>query len=63
VPRDNGTKLVSDSIFDYGNIGIDTTAPNAQLDFEGTVKIGSGGKIFSEIREMTGTLISNSGIF
>ncbi|MBP1663705.1 MAG: Protein of unknown function precursor [Bacteroidetes bacterium] len=38
-----------------GKTGIGDTSPEATLDVEGTVVIGSGGKIFSEIREITGT--------
>lgn len=38
-----------------GKTGIGDTTPEATLDVEGTVVIGSGGKIFSEIREITGT--------
>lgn len=36
-------------------VGIGTSAPSATLDVEGTVAIGSAGKIFQEIREITGT--------
>ena len=38
-----------------GKTGIGDTTPDATLDVEGTVVIGSGGKVFSEIRELTGT--------
>jgi hypothetical protein len=38
-----------------GNIGIGDGTPNASLDVEGTVAIGPAGKIFTEIREITGT--------
>jgi hypothetical protein len=37
------------------NAGFGTTSPNATLDVNGTVQIGSAGKIFSEIIELTGT--------
>ncbi len=36
-------------------VGINTTTPSATLDVEGTVVIGSSGKVFSEISEITGT--------
>ena len=38
-----------------GKTGIGDTTPDATLDVEGTVVIGSGGKVFFEIRELTGT--------
>ena len=38
-----------------GKTGIGDTTPDATLDVEGTVVIGSGGKVFSEIKEITGT--------
>ena len=38
-----------------GKTGIGDTSPDATLDVEGTVVIGSGGKVFSEIKEITGT--------
>ena len=44
-----------------GNVGIGDTSPDATLDVEGTaiidgtLKIGSSGKVFSELREITGT--------
>jgi len=41
--------------YDAGWVGIGHTTPEATLDVEGTVKIGTSGKIFSEIREITGT--------
>jgi hypothetical protein len=44
-----------------GNVGIGTNTPNATLDVEGTVVIGAGGKVFSEIREITGTLTTGGG--
>jgi hypothetical protein len=37
------------------NAGFGTTTPNATLDVNGTVQIGSSGKVFSEIIEFTGT--------
>ena len=43
-----------------GKTGIGNTIPQATLDVEGTVVIGSGGKIFSEIREITGTTMGVS---
>jgi len=43
---------------DNGNVGINTTTPTAQLDVNGTTKLGSSGTIFNEIREITGTLSS-----
>ena len=43
-----------------GYVGIGDTTPDATLDVEGTVVIGSGGKIFSEIREITGTTMGVS---
>lgn len=38
-----------------GKTGIGDPTPDATLDVEGTVVFGSGGKVFSEIREITGT--------
>lgn len=38
-----------------GNVGIGDASPDATLDVEGTVKIGSAGVVLSEIREVTGT--------
>lgn len=38
-----------------GKTGIGDISPDATLDVEGTVVFGSGGKVFSEIREITGT--------
>ena len=38
-----------------GKTGIGDTTPDATLDVEGTVVIGAAGKVFSEIREITGT--------
>lgn len=39
-----------------GNVGIGDNSPDAGLDVEGTVSVGSGGVVFSEIKEITGTL-------
>jgi hypothetical protein len=36
-------------------LGINTSTPDASLDVNGTMVVGSAGKIFSEIREITGT--------
>jgi hypothetical protein len=36
-------------------VGINTSTPDATLDVEGTMVVGSAGKVFSEIREITGT--------
>lgn len=38
-----------------GYVGIGDATPDATLDVEGTVKFGPTGKIFSEVREVTGT--------
>ena len=38
-----------------GKTGIGDPTPDATLDVEGTVVIGAAGKVFSEIREITGT--------
>jgi hypothetical protein len=38
-----------------GMVGIGDGTPDATLDVEGTVVIGAGGRVFSEIREITGT--------
>jgi len=42
-------------------VGINTTTPDATLDVEGTVVVGASGKIFSEIREITGTTNASGG--
>jgi hypothetical protein len=44
-----------------GNVGIGDNTPDALFDVEGTVVIGSGGKVFSEIREITGTTGASGG--
>ena len=49
------------TILNNGNVGIGDTTPEATLDVEGTVVIGSGGKVFSEIREITGTTSATTG--
>ena len=43
-----------------GKTGIGDASPEATLDVEGTMVIGSGGKIFSEIREIIGTTSSTA---
>lgn len=48
------------TITQEGKTGIGDTTPEATLDVEGTVVIGSSGKVFSEIREITGTTLSTS---
>ncbi len=48
------------TITQEGKTGIGDATPEATLDVEGTMVIGSGGKIFSEIREITGTTLSTS---
>ena len=47
------------TIKDNGNVGIGTTNPNAKLDVNGSVKIGTNGIVFSEIIELTGTTGTN----
>jgi hypothetical protein len=49
--------------FDATNkrVGILTTTPDASLDVDGTMVVGSAGKIFSEIREITGTTNASGG--
>jgi hypothetical protein len=49
-----GTNIMS--ITGNGNVGIGDQTPDATLDVEGTIVFGSAGKVFSEIREITGTL-------
>ena len=49
------------SILANGNVGIGDNTPEATLDVQGTVVIGSAGKIFSEIIEFTGTTGGASG--
>jgi hypothetical protein len=46
---------------DNGNVGINTTTPTAQLDVNGTTKLGSSGTIFNEVKEFTDTLASTGG--
>ena len=46
-----------------GKTGIGDTSPEATLDVEGTVVIGTGGKVFSEIREITGTTAGVSSYY
>ncbi len=43
------------TIKDNGNVGINTTNPQAKLDVNGSVKIGVNGIKFSELYELTGT--------
>lgn len=38
-----------------GDVGIGTASPDAKLDVNGDVKLGSNGLIFNEIREISGT--------
>ncbi len=45
-----------------GRVGIGDYTPEATLDVEGTVVIGTEGKLFSEIREITGTTAASGGI-
>ncbi len=42
-------------IDNQGNVGIGDSSPDATLDVQGTMVVGSAGKVFSEIREITGT--------
>jgi hypothetical protein len=42
-------------------LGINTSTPDASLDVNGTMVVGSAGKIFSEIREITGTTEATGG--
>ena len=44
-----------------GRVGIGVSAPDASLAVDGTVVIGSAGKVFSEIREITGTTGATGG--
>ena len=44
-----------------GKVGIGDSTPDASLDVEGTVMIGPAGKVFSEIREITGTTNASGG--
>ncbi|HRZ98606.1 MAG TPA: hypothetical protein P5084_13705 [Paludibacter sp.] len=44
-----------------GKTGIGDITPEATLDVEGTVVIGGNGKVFSEIREITGTTPTTGG--
>lgn len=46
-------------IVNTGNLGIGTSTPTESLDVAGTVKIGTNGKVFSEIIEVTGTTNSS----
>jgi hypothetical protein len=39
-----------------GIVGIGDASPDATLDMEGTIVVGSSGVVFSEIRELTVTL-------
>jgi hypothetical protein len=45
-----------------GNVGIGTSNPGATLDVEGSMVVGSSGKVFTEIRELTGTTASSGTI-
>ena len=63
-----GTKNVERMrITSAGNVGIGDDSPDATLDVEGSaiingsVKIGSSGKVFSELREITGTTSAAGG--
>jgi len=44
-----------------GRVGIGVSAPDASLAVDGTVVIGFSGKVFSEIREITGTTGATGG--
>ena len=44
------------------NAGFGTSTPNATLDVNGTVQIGSSGRVFSEIIEVTGTTASSGSV-
>lgn len=54
-----------DPSFSWNNtskrLGIGTTVPKATLDVEGSMVVGTNGKIFSEIIEITGTTPNSSG--
>jgi hypothetical protein len=50
------------TILSTGNVGIGDQTPDATLDVEGTVVIGSTGKVFSEIREITGTTSASGNL-
>jgi hypothetical protein len=43
------------TILENGNVGIGDATPDATLEVNGTVKIGTNGKLFSELLEVTGT--------
>jgi hypothetical protein len=50
------------SITGSGKVGIGNVAPDATLDVVGTVQIGSSGRIFSEIREITGITLASGNV-
>ena len=41
---------VNDDIFTSGNVGINTQTPAANLDINGSIKIGSGGSVISQMQ-------------
>ncbi|MFO7616759.1 MAG: hypothetical protein R6V75_05875, partial [Bacteroidales bacterium] len=45
-----------------GNVGIGDSSPDAKLDVNGTMTVGSSGFVFSDIREITGTTGTGSSV-
>jgi hypothetical protein len=49
------------TIIGNGNVGIGVAIPDATLDIQGTIKVGTYGKAINEIREITGTTSATLG--
>jgi len=55
IGADGSNKENAMTVLKNGNVGVGTATPSAKLDVNGTVKVGTNGIAFSEIKEVTGT--------